>query len=58
MDDFVDTKLCVKCGGEKSGTYVDRKSLFVSKPGTLSSNIFPTFHLDGWVLEKFKTRQM
>ena len=47
MDDFVDTKLCVNCGGEKSGTYVDRKSLFVSKPGTLSSNIFPTFHLDG-----------
>ena len=40
MDDFVDTKLCVKCGGEKSGTYDDRKSLFASKPGTLSFNIF------------------
>ena len=47
MDDLVDTKLYVKCRGEKSGTYDDRKSLFASKPGTLSFNIFPTFHLDG-----------
>ena len=48
MDNFVDPKVvCVKYGGEKSGSYDERKSLFASNPGTLSFNIFPTFHLDG-----------
>ena len=41
-----------------SGTYDDRKRLFTSNQGTLSVNIFPIFHLDGWVLEKFRTQKM
>ena len=43
MDDSMETKVCVKCGGENSWTYDDGESLFASNPETLFFQSLPYF---------------